>query len=180
MKNLSDFKSFINFLNEAQESMSSPLDWDPKKAQAAIDKATKQTGGSSKDAKPTGLSFKNIQSVFGKNDYTLRYIIAQALKLAGKDFFQTNTYNPSLDENKKKETERRGKPGAYDFVTYYIGEAPQNETMDKISQSVLTAIKPLVTSILKATGTEQDKYFSSSATSLPEVSKVKIDLAKVK
>jgi len=178
MKNLSDFRSFIRNINEAEESVSSPLDWDPKKAQSAIDKAVKQTGGSSKDAKPTGLSFKNIQGVFGKNDYTLRYIIAQALKLAGKDLFQTNTYNSSLDENKKKETENRDKP--YYFNTYYIGEAPQNETMDKISQSVLTAIKPLVAYILKATGTEQDKYFSSSATSLPEVSKAKIDLAKVK
>ena len=178
MKNLSDFRSFINHLNEAEESMSAPLDWDPKKAQSAIDKAVKQTGGSNKDNKPTGLSFNNVKQVFGKNDYTVRYVIAQALKIAGKDLFQTNSYNPTLTENKKREIENSDKP--YFFNTYYIGEVAQNETMDKISKGVLTAIKPLVTSMLKAVGTEQDKYYTSSATKLPEVAKAKIDLSKVK
>ena len=178
MKNLSDFRSFIFFLNEGKESIS-PLDWDPKKAQAAIEKAVKQTGGSSKDAKPTGLSFNTIQQVFGRNDYSLRYIIAQALKIAGKDFFQTNSYNPTLTENKKRETENRDKP--YYFITYYIGEEPQNQILDKISLPVLNAIKPLVLTILKSAGTPgEGKYFSSSSVSLPEVTKAKIDLEKIK
>ena len=178
MKNLSDFRSFIFSLNEAEESVSAPLDWDPKKAEAAIKKALEQAGGSTKDKDQTGLSFKSISEVFGKNDYTLRYVIAQALKIAGKDIFTTNSYNPTLSENKKKEIENSDKP--YYFNTYYIGEKGQNETMDKISPAVLKAVKPLVSKMLSSTTSEQEKYFTSSAPSLPEVSKVKIELNRVK
>lgn len=171
MKNLSDFKSFVSSLNE------SVLDWDPKKAETAIKKAMEQTGGSTKDKDQTGLSFKNIQEVFGKTDYTLRYVIAQALKLAGRDMFPTNSYNPNLSENKKKESENRDKP--YYFNTYYIGEKNQNEILDKISQPVLNAVKPLVSAILSS-GVSEEKYFTSSAPSLSEVARAKVELSKSK
>lgn len=176
MKNLNDFRSFIYSLNEAEESVSSPMDWDPAKAEAAIKKAMTQTGGSTKDKEPTGLSFKNIKDVFGNTNYSTRYIIAQALKIAGKDIFPTNTYNANLDENKKRESENKDKP--YYFNTYYIGEKKQNETLDKISQAVLVAVQPLVSEIIKSS--DQGKYFTSSAPSFPEVAKARVELAKVK
>ena len=172
MKNLSNFKSFVSQLNE------STLEWDPKKAEAAIKKAMEQTGGSMKDKDPTGLSFKNIQDVFGKSDYTIRYVIAQALKLAGRDLFPTNSYNPNLSDNKKKESENKDKP--FYFNTYYIGEKDQNLMLDKISQPVLTVVKPLVSLILSSPMGIEEKYFKSSASSLPEVAKAKVELSKIK
>ena len=178
MKNVFGFGEFL-ILKEGQESVSSPMDWDPKKAAESIKKSAAQTGGSTKDKDPSGLSFKNIQGVFGSTDYTTRYVIAQALKLVGRDLFPTNSYNKDPEENKNREASNKDKP--YYFNTYYIGEKKQNEMLDKISQPVLSAVKPLVSMILKSSKTTgQDKYFTSSAPSLPEVVKAKVEVDKVK
>jgi hypothetical protein len=123
MKNLFYFESFVKSVNE------SVADWDPKRAQTAIDEIKKRN----KDADPVGLSFANIQKVFGKIDYPTRFAIAQALLLAGKNLFPTNKYY------KDKEI---GSDGIY--ATRYIGEKDQNLKMDKVSEALLRAVKPIV------------------------------------
>lgn len=170
MKNISDFRSFIKILNESESSVSVPFDWDPKKAEEAIKRVMTRSGGSTKDKDSTGLSFKNINEVFGKSEYSLRFFIAQALKLIGKDMFPVNSYNSNLEDNRKKDS-REGY-----FMTYYIGEAKQNEILDKISAEILKIIKPLVSLMSK----DINKYIKTTSSSLPEVAKAKVELSKVK
>lgn len=158
MKNLSTFDSFVQSLNEGIQ------EWDPKRAQSAIEDLKKKSS-SLKDVEPTGLSFNNIQKVFGKVDYSTRFKIAQALLLVGKNFFPVNKYDSSsvsLD------------PVTGMFTTKYIGEKDQNLKMDKISESLLKAIKPIVDDF----DNDIDGYFNqkiSTSKSIVKQAKVAAD-----
>lgn len=157
MKNLSTFDSFVQYLTEGVQ------DWDPKRAQSAIDELIKRD----KDAEPTGLSFNSIQKVFGKIDYSTRFRIAQALLLAGKNFFPTNKYSKSV---------AMVDPSTGLFVTKYIGEKDQNLKMDKISEALLRAVKPIVDDFDKDAKGYLDQKISSSK---PTVKKAKVDADKI-
>ena len=134
MKNLSNFNSFVQTINEAAP-------WDPKKAQAAIDEIMKRYK-ENKDAEPTGLSFANVQKVYGKIDLQTRFEIAQALKLIGKNFFPVNSSHPDQSANDRFENSK-GDSSDF-FFTYYVGEKNQNLKMDKFSEALLKAVKPVV------------------------------------
>ena len=160
MKNLSSFDSFVQSLNEGTQ------EWDPKRAQNAIEELKKKSS-SLKDSEPTGLSFTNIQKVFGKNDYPIRFKIAQALMLAGKNLFPVNSYDKSgaaLD------------PRTGLFITKYIGEKDQNLKMDKISENLLKAIKPIVDDFEN----DVDGYFNQKvSSSKPTVKQAKVAADKI-
>lgn len=125
MKNLSNFRSFVQNLNEGVQ------DWDPKRAQSAIDELRKNT----KDSQPTSLTFDNIKKVFGDISFNNRYMIAWALKLAGKDFFPTSEEFPTPEKVK----EHFGNT----TLSMYQGNADQNKKMNSFSEALLKAIKPL-------------------------------------
>ena len=147
MKNLSDFNSFVQTINEAAP-------WDPKKAQTAIDELIKKN----KDAEPTGLSFANIQKVYGKNDYSTRFKIAQALFLSGKSIF------PGSDLTDKI------------YATSYIGRKNENLKMDKISEALLKAVKPIVDDFEKDVAGYFDQKISSAK---PTVRQAKVAADKI-
>jgi len=160
MRNLSYFDSFVRSLNESTE------EWDPKRAQKAIDDLKNQSP-SMKDSDSTGLSFNNIQKVYGKIDYPTRFKIAQALLLAGKNLFPVNKYDKSgvsLD------------PTTGLFTTKYIGEKDQNLKMDKISEDLLRAVKPIVDDFQN----DVDGYFNQKNSSLKStVKKAKTEADKI-
>jgi len=160
MKNLSSFDSFVQSLTEGVQ------EWDPKKAQTAIDDLKKKSS-SLKDSEPTGLSFTNIQKVFGNIDYPTRFKIAQALMLVGKNLFPVNRYDKSgvvLDSMTGL------------FITKYIGEKDQNLKMDKISENLLKAIKPIVDDFDK----DVDGYFNQkTSSSKPTVKQSKVASDKI-
>jgi hypothetical protein len=160
MKNLSSFDSFVQSLTEGVQ------EWDPKRAQTAIDDLKKKSS-SLKDSEPTGLSFTNIQKVFGNIDYPTRFKIAQALMLVGKNLFPVNRYDKSgvaLD------------PMTGLFITKYIGEKDQNLKMDKISENLLKAIKPIVDDFDK----DVDGYFNQkTSASKPTVKQSKVASDKI-
>ena len=137
MKNLSYFDSFVQALNEGVQ------EWDPKRAQAAIEELRKNT----KDEQQTSLTFDNIKKVFGDTSFNNRYLIAWALKLAGKDFFPTSMEFPTPDKAK----ERFGNT----TLSMYHGNADQNKKMNNFSEALLKAVKPLYDD-LKATE-DQDR-----------------------
>jgi hypothetical protein len=166
MKNLSDFNSFVQTINEAAP-------WDPKKAQAAIDEITKRYK-ENKDAEPTGLSFANIQKVYGKTDYATRFRIAQALKLIGKNFFPVNSASP--DKSSNDEFENRNKNSSDFFFTYYTGEKNQNLKMDKFSEALLKAVKPIVDEF---SGGNFDQFIRKIALENPVVKQAKVAIDKI-
>ena len=148
MKNLSNFSSFVQTINEAAP-------WNPMAAKKAIDDLMKND----KDAEPTGLSFANIQKVYGKNDYTTRFKIAQALLLTGKNIF------PASDSTNF--------PAGF-FFTTYSGKKDENLKMDKISEALLKSVKPIVDDF----ETDRDTYFDlkkASAKSTVRQAKVAAD-----
>ena len=148
MKNLSDFNSFVQTINEAAP-------WDPKKSQTSIDDLMKKN----KDVEPTGLSFANVQKVYGKNDYNTRFKIAQALLLTGKNIF------PASDPTNF--------PTGF-FITTYSGKKDENLKMDKISEVLLRSVKPIVDDF----ETDRDTYFDlkkASAKSTVRQAKVAAD-----
>ena len=150
MKNLSDFNSFVQTINEAAP-------WDPKKAQAAIDEIMKRYK-ENKDAEPTGLSFANVQKVYGKIDYSTRFKIAQALFLSGKSIF------PGSDLTDKI------------YATSYIGRKNKNLKMDKISEALLKAVKPIVDDFEKDVAGYFDQKISSAK---PTVRQAKVAADKI-
>jgi hypothetical protein len=167
MKNLSYFDSFIESLNEEVQGP-----WDPKKAQSAIDEIIKRD----KDVEPTGLSFNNIQKVFGTTDYTTRFRIAQALLLVGKNFFPVNKYSKdqSTNDNYRKTSD-------YTW-TYYIGEKDQNLKMDKFSEALLKAVKPIVDDYAKEdnlSNGESLEYIKKTALEKPVVKQAKVSVDKI-
>jgi hypothetical protein len=168
MKNLSDFNSFVQSINEAAP-------WDPKKAQTAIDEIMKRYK-ENKDVEPTGLSFSNIQKVYGKTDYATRFRIAQALLLAGKNLFPVNQYykDQSANDNSRKESD-------YIF-TYYIGDKDQNLKMDKFSEALLKAVKPIVDDYSKEdnlTNGSSGEYIKKTALEKPIVKQAKVAIDKI-
>jgi hypothetical protein len=166
MKNLSDFNSFVQAINEAAP-------WDPKKAQTAIDEIMKRYK-ENKDAEPTGLSFANIQKVYGKIDNQTRFRIAQALKLIGKNFFPVNSASP--DKSSNDEFENRNKNSSDFFFTYYTGEKNQNLKMDKFSEALLKAVKPIVDEF---SGGNFDQFIRKTALENPVVKQAKVAADKI-
>ena len=165
MKNLSDFNSFIQTINEAAP-------WDPKKAQAAIDEIMKRYK-ENKDAEPTGLSFANVQKVYGKIDLQTRFEIAQALKLIGKNFFPVNSYHPDQSANDRFENSK-GDSSDF-FFTYYVGEKNQNLKMDKFSEALLKAVKPVVDNFKG----NFDQFIEKIALENPVVKQAKVAADKI-
>ena len=161
MKNLSDFNSFVQAINEAAP-------WDPKKSQTAIDELIKKN----KDAEPTGLSFANIQKVYGKTDYATRFKIAQALLLAGKNFFPVNKQRSDAGQGNNEEMWG----GAGYIITYYIGEKDQNLKMDKFSEALLRAVKPIIDT-LPADG--PGNLFNRDSLKNPVVKQTKVAVDKI-
>jgi hypothetical protein len=150
MKNLSDFNSFVQTINEAAP-------WNPMAAKKAIDDLMKNN----KDAEPTGLSFANIQKVYGKNDYMTRFKIAQALLLIGKNIF------PASDSTNF--------PAGF-FFTTYSGKKEENLKMDKISDALLKSVKPIVDDF----ETDRDTYFDlKKASAKPAVRQAKVAADKI-
>jgi hypothetical protein len=168
MKNISDFNSFVQTINEAAP-------WDPKKAQAAIDEIMKRYK-ENKDAEPTGLSFANVQKIYGKTDYATRFRIAQSLLLAGKNLFPVNQYgkDQSANDNYRKTSD-------YTW-TYYIGDKDQNLKMDKFSEALLKAVKPIVDDYAKEdnlTNGESMEYIKKTALEKPVVKQAKVAIDKI-
>ena len=150
MKNISDFNSFVQTINEAAP-------WDPKKSQTSIDDLMKKN----KDVEPTGLSFANVQKVYGKNDYNTRFKIAQALLLTGKNIF------PASDPTNF--------PTGF-FITTYSGKKDENLKMDKISEVLLRSVKPIVDDF----ETDRDTYFDlKKASTKPTVRQAKVAADKI-
>ena len=150
MKNLSNFSSFVQTINEAAP-------WNPMAAKKAIDELMKNN----KDAEPTGLSFANIQKVYGKNDYMTRFKIAQALLLTGKNIF------PASDPTNF--------PTGF-FITTYSGKKDENLKMDKISEVLLRSVKPIVDDF----ETDRDTYFDlKKASAKPTVRQAKVAADKI-
>ncbi len=154
MKNLSNFNSFVHSLNEAVQGA-----WDPKKAQTAIDELVKKN----KDSEPTGLSFANVQKVYGKTDYSTRFKIAQALFLIGKSIFPRYDFNDTSLNDKI-------------YATSYIGRKNENLKMDKISEALLKAVKPIVDDFEKDVPGYFDQKISSTK---PTVRQAKVAADKI-
>ena len=154
MKNLSDFNSFVQTINEAAP-------WDPKKAQTAIEEMKKRN----KDAEPTGLSFSNIQKVYGKTDYQTRFKIAQALLLAGKSIFPRHLFGNPSDDNKF-------------YITVYSGKKDENFKMDKISEALLRAVKSIVND-WNSDDNKIGEYTEKTALEKPLVKQAKVAIDKI-
>lgn len=157
MKNLSDFNSFVQSINEAAP-------WDPKKAQTAIDEIMKRYK-ENKDAEPTGLSFSNIQKVYGKTDYQTRFKIAQALFLAGKSIFPRYLFGNPSDDDKF-------------YITVYSGKKDENFKMDKISEALLRAVKPIVND-WNSDDHKIGEYTEKTALEKPLVKQAKVAIDKI-
>jgi hypothetical protein len=118
----------------------------------------------------TTLTFPEIKEVYGRDDYNLRFVLAQALMLAGKNYFPKNKYYP----NPKKEGDL--------LFTHYIGEKDQNLMLQKVGKDALVVLKPLVALVekdLAKPGLAETKFFKDSSPALPEVKKVKTLLDKL-
>lgn len=128
-------------------------------AKKAIDELMKNN----KDAEPTGLSFANVQKVYGKTDYSTRFKIAQALLLAGKSIF------PRCDFNDRSLNDKI-------YATSYIGRTNENLKMDKISEDLLKAVKPIVDDFDK----DVEGYFDQKISSAkPTVRQAKVAADKI-
>ena len=159
MKHIQIFEAFVN-----EEEMVAPFD--PLKFRVAAELIGKKIGKEQK----TTLTFPEIKEVFGRDDYNLRFMLAQALMLAGKNYFPKNKYNP----NPKKEGDL--------LFTHYIGEKDQNLMMQKVGKDALVVLKPLVALVekdLAKPGLAETKFFKDSSLALPEVKKVKALLDKL-
>lgn len=154
MEKVLSFGSFIQSINEETQTMQKD----------EIDLKAK-SGIPLKDKDPTGLSFSNIQKVYGKSDFDIRFKIAQALLLMGKNFFPLNVPNTP---GAQKITEY--------FITPYIGEKGQNVKMEEISEPILRAIKPIVDDI----GKDLKGYIEKKTASVkPIVKRVKVEIDKI-
>ena len=159
MKHLKIFESFVN-----EEEALAPFD--PLKFKVAAELISKKIGQEQK----TTLTFPEIKEVYGRDDYNLRFVLAQALMLAGKNYFPKNKYYP----NPKKEGDL--------LFTHYIGEKDQNLMMQKVGKDALVVLKPLVALVekdLAKPGLAETKFFKDSSPALPEVKKVKSLLDKL-
>lgn len=163
MKHLRVFESFIN-----EEQIVNPLDpgeFDPLKFKVASSLFTDKIG---KPVDKGNTGFPEIKEVFGRDDYNLRFMIAQALHLVGKNYFPTNKYFG-------KDIQAKDKANGDLMVTYYIGEEPQNMLMKKLGKGLLTTIKPLVIQIVNAAKTPQQlsQFLKWDSPKMPDVIKTK-------
>jgi hypothetical protein len=159
MKHIQIFESFVSEAAEAAP-------FDPLKFKVAAELISKKIGQEQK----TTLTFPEIKEVFGRDDYNLRFVLAQALMLAGKNYFPKNKYYP----NPKKEGDL--------LFTHYIGEKDQNLMLQKVGKDALVVLKPLVALVekdLNKPGLAETKFFKDSSPALPEVKKVKALLDKL-
>ena len=157
MKHLRVFESFVN--EEAP--------FDPTKFKVAAEMIAAKIG---KPKTESGLSFPEIKEVFGREDYNLRYLIAQMLFLVGKNYFPTN-------KDHSKDIQKFDKENGLGMYSYYTGEAGQNMIMKKVGKGLLSAIKPLVMKMLsyrdRGMSSEENKYFEWEAPKMPDVLKIK-------
>jgi hypothetical protein len=159
MKHIQIFESFVSEAAEAAP-------FDPLKFKVAAELISKKIGQEQK----TTLTFPEIKEVYGRDDYNLRFALAQALMLAGKNYFPKNKYNP----NPKKEGDL--------LLTHYIGEKDQNLMLQKVGKDALVVLKPLAALVekdLTKPGLAETKFFKDSSAALPEVKKVKALLDKL-
>ena len=159
MKHIQIFESFVS---EAAEV----APFDPLKFRIAAELYAKKIGKEQK----TTLTFPEIKEVFGRDDYNLRFMLAQALLLAGKNYFPKNRFFPAP----KKEGDL--------LITYYIGEKDQNLMLQQVGKDALVVLKPLVAMVDK----DQSKpslalmqFFKDAALNIPEVKRAKTLLAKL-
>ena len=172
MKNLFNFTSFIDSINESEnETMTVMGPFDPTVFKKTMEELLKSRGGSGKEKSPAGLAFSNIKSVFGDITYPTRFMIAQALKLSGKDLFPTNSVYPNVDENKKKSDEDKI------FMTFYIGDKEQNFLLEKVSKALLSSVKDVVMN-MKEKGLET--YIKPESVSLPDVKLSRVKASSIK
>lgn len=159
MKHITIFESFVN-----EEESLAPFD--PLKFRVAAELISKKIGQEQK----TTLTFPEIKEVFGRDDYNLRFMLAQALLLAGKNYFPKNRFF----QNPQQEGDL--------LITYYIGEKAQNLMMQKIGKDALVVLKPLVALIDKdqsKSSLGEMKFFKDSSLALPEVKRAKALLDKL-
>ena len=159
MKHIQIFESFVSEAAEAAP-------FDHLKFKVAAELISKKIGQEQK----TTLTFPEIKEVYGRDDYNLRFVLAQALMLAGKNYFPKNKYYP----NPKKEGDL--------LFTHYIGEKYQNLMLQKVGKDALVVLKPLVALVekdLAKPGLAETKFFKDSSPALPEVKKVKSLLDKL-
>lgn len=163
MKHLKIFESFLN-----EEQIVNPMDpgeFDPMKFKVASSLFTDKIG---KPVDKGNIAFPEIREVFGRDDYNLRFMIAQALYLMGRNYFPTNKYFG-------KDIQAQDKANGDKMVTYYIGEEPQNMLMKKLGKGLLTTIKPLVVKIVNAAKTPQafSEYLKWESPKITDVIKTK-------
>ena len=163
MKHLRVYESF---LSEAQMmNQMDPGEFDPMKFKVASSLFTDKIG---KPVDKGNMAFPEVKEVFGRDDYNLRFFIAQALYLVGRNYFPTNKYFT-------KDIQAKDKAKGDLMVTYYIGEAPQNALMKKVGKSLLTTIKPLVMKMANAAKTPQEfsEYLKWDSPKMSDVIKTK-------
>lgn len=159
MKHLQIFESFVN-------EEETPAPFDPLKFRVAAELIGKKIGKEQK----TTLTFPEIKEVFGRDDYNLRFMLAQALLLAGKSYFPSNRFFTAP----KKEGDL--------LITYYIGEKEQNLLMQQVGKDALVVLKPLVAMVekdLSKFGLGEAKLFKDAALNIPEVKRAKTLLSKL-
>lgn len=142
MNHITKFESYVS-IHEAEATVTASMEmekadkFDPEAAKKAQTEYAKKTGGGTSDKSTSGLDFPNIKAVFKRQDYNFRVAIAEALFLCGYNEFPSNSYHsPGAQERDLKNL------GC--TMTYYIGEADQNEILKGISVKALEAIKGLV------------------------------------
>ena len=161
MRNLFSFTSFLSSLNESNIDALS------------LEDLIRSRGGEEKDFSLPMNQFGNIQKVFGDTDYLTRLQIAQALKITGRELFLNNSKFKNPDTNK----DLSSKDGI--FMTFYIGDKDQNEVMDKVSEELLKAIKPVV-DFMKENPDSIQNFFKKEASELPVVKQSKVNIGKIR
>jgi hypothetical protein len=136
MRHIQIFENYSDSDFEIPSSFQLGDGFDPVKAKKAVEEASEERGGKSKEDR--GLNFPNIKEVYGTDSYNTRFYIAQALHILGYSLFPYNSHFPL----------EKAKPGDIAKMTYYIGEPWQNEIMKNISPKLLRAIAPWVEKIM--------------------------------
>lgn len=130
-------------------------------------------GGKGEDEDPPVEGFDKIQKIFGDSDYLTRLMIAQALKLTGREMFPKNSKFPNSEVNKNLA------PKDKIFITFYIGDRDQNQIMDEISEDVLKSIEPIVKE-MKKSPSSMSEFFKIESSNLPVVKQSSANIGKVK
>lgn len=143
--------------------MENPMEIDPIMAR----------GGKDEDSDSPVERFDKIKGIFGDSNYLTRLMIAQALKLTGREMFPKNSKFPNSEIN------RNLTPKDKIFMTFYIGDQDQNEVMDEISEDVLKSIEPIVKEMKKSPTSISD-FFKIEASNLPVVKQASSNIGKTK